>query len=267
MKNRRLVRDRFEQLIELCMDNTGLARPDYVTFRESLRYLAGEKLREGGIEILAQRLAGNIQRLRDGHAVRPWSKQTVAEWVPVQALSVQRVPHDKWGVAARLTLKILAGSPCPAVCRVLWSVKRCRVLARDLGFRQYGRRRDDPPPFPYAVPEELTTFRWEMLVDPDLSEREPVLTDFRVRPALQQWNRQQLKRRMRIDFACMANHPPNFPCWECSVGYLACPAGTHRHNWKVKKCHECGDAEALWDYELSRANCIACYLRDLHRRR
>lgn len=249
------------------MRNCGIAKPDYETFRESVLYLAGEKLREPMVDVLAQRLAGNVLRLRHHIPVKPWTSQKHPEWVPVQAIAVQRVPDDRQGVSARLTLKILAGTPCPAVVRVKWSLKRCRVIAREIGFRQYGVRKDDPPPFPYTVPEELTSMRWEMLVDPDQSDPDPFLTEIRYKPALQTWNKAQLKRRMRIGFDCMAGHPLSFPCSQCVIGYLTCPAGTHRNNWRIRSCPECDEPEAFWDMDLCKSSCIRCYIRDLYRRR
>ncbi len=267
LKNHKLVRDRFERLIEICMNNAGIAEPDYETFEQSVLYLAGRRFKESLIKTLAYRLAGNVDRLRHKLITPPWRRQQVAEWVPVQAVAVHRVAHDRWGVAARITLKILAGTPCPMTARVRWSFKRCRYVASELGFRQYGKKKDDPAPFPYARPEELTTMRWEMLVDPDLSEGDPYLTEVRYKPALQDWNKAQLRRRMRIDFTCMAGHPLGFPCSQCAVGYVNCPAATHRENWLIKGCRECQRPGQFWDLDQCRDSCIECYMRSLHKRR
>lgn len=267
LKNRPLLRNRFERFVALCMDHSGLANPDYETFRESVSYLAGERLRGSMIETLAHRLAGNFLRLKNHHVVRPWTRQDLFEWVPVQAIAVHRVAHDKWGIAARLTLKIMAGSPAPIIVRQQWSYKRCRAVSRDLGFRQYGRGKFDPPPYPFSAPEELTSLRWEMLVDPDASETEPCLTMLRTRPALQQWNKTILKMRKREGFECMADHAADFPCHECALGYLTCPAGTHRNTWKVRYCPECDEEQAFWDADLSTASCLSCYYRSLHRKK
>lgn len=267
LKNRPLLTNRFERFVDICMDNSGIANPDYETFRESVRYLAGAVLRKPMIETLAHRLAGNFHRLKHHIPVQPWTRQDYHEWVPVQAIEVCRVFHEKWGAAARLTLKILAGSPASITVRQRWSVKRCRVIARDLGFRNFGRRRNDPPPFPFATVEELTSMRWEMMVEPDLSDTEPYLSKTRTRPALQDWNRNLLKMRTRKGFDCLVGHPINFPCSQCAVGYLTCPAGTHRDDWKVKHCQECGERDALWDYQITTATCLNCYHHSIHRRK
>jgi hypothetical protein len=238
---------------------------------ESVRYLVGARLTAAAVAELAHRLAGNRQRLRERRPVAPWAAQRWPEWVPVQILAVRRArdARDR-DDGASLSFKIMAGTPCPIAVPQWWSLQRCRFLSRTFGFSRPMRRVSGmPPKYPYSVPEQLVNLRVEMLVDPEKSVREPYLDATRIVPSLAEWNREVLRRRFRVDpgYECPEGYPHDLPCHRCHVGYLRCPAATHRLDYERAPCPQCGRADAWWDPESRSGVCVRCTIKAAGRRR
>lgn len=101
--------------------------------RTSILDLIGVPLTVDSLYDTAWRLAGNLQRLQNFHAVPPWNRQAVPEYVPVQVVSVGKALRNN-RMAVALELRILAGTPAPRILRNVWSAKFCAVLGRRLGF-------------------------------------------------------------------------------------------------------------------------------------
>lgn len=249
----------------LAPSNTGSDKVPYDKLVDSLRYLAGRILTQDLAEEAAHRIAGNMPRLRRGLKVIPWNIQRFFEWVPVQIMGSRKARNSKREMGAMLTLKILAGTPCPMTILQWWSNRRCRYLSREFGFsRRPGKRALHPPKFPYSDPAQLVQMRFLGLVDPTKSDREPVITEIELTPSLSEWNRGVINRRFRVDFECPLDLPVSFGCHHCTMGYGAenkpsCAAACHRFSYDERLCPVCNDAEALWDQEIPANMCVNCY--------
>jgi hypothetical protein len=192
--------------------------------RESVRNLAGTLLTQKVVYDTAWRIAGNLQRLRGGIAVPPWTIQHEPEWVPVQILESERAGPDM-----HFVLRIMAGTPCPLKVHTRWSSQMCWMLARRAG---YNARQG----FPYSRPEELVNMRLLAVVDPARSRTSPVFAQYSFTEQLRRWNRMIIGYRFRREGSQEWPCPEGYThaCYECPIGYDRCPAGTHRHTFTAE---------------------------------
>lgn len=213
------------------------------TLEESLRGLVSLVLTEELITTTAHRLAGNVKRLGACRAAPVWACQRFAEWVPVQIVSVCRRTANVRGSGkqhgADLRLKIMAGTSCPLLISKWKSVRWLYHFASKMGFsRRFNHGHSGQ--FPYQVPEQYTSLRMAVLIEPKLSVGAPGFVNVATTAALRQWNLGVIKRRLRLDgFKCPENNPPAVPCHRCWRGYVSCPAGTHRLDFTRGECVRC----------------------------
>jgi hypothetical protein len=268
--NKQVKGEEFQRFVDICVDALSLQIKDVhrETVLDSVRYMAGDTFTLEAMNEVAHRLMGNIPRIRHRRVVSPWSVQRFYEWVPVQIIACRRSQNVQGEVGAMLTLKFMAGSPAPMVVLQWWSLRKCRYLSRDFGFsKPASHSASYPAPFPYAQPEQLVMLRFLALLDPARGETEPGFTVIDTMPSLRKWNRDQIKRRARIKFKCPQNYPADFPCHRCPIGYLECPAGTHRLTYVQKKCPKCSKKKAVWDLEIPAKMCIDCYMNTIYKRK
>lgn len=204
--------------------------------RDSLRYLAGQRLHEEELELLLWRLLGNLERLRSGHPVLPWQLGgAVAEWVPVQLGDSRPLRKArKPGVVMEFT--ILAGLPSGLVTSRRVSYGMAGMLASRLGF---SRPRG---PFPYRQVQQLFGLRTYALISPERSRETPYLEQFHERPAFATWNKRLLRLRRRTapgGHTCPRRLPPSLDCHRCPAGLDACPIACRSQTWQRKVCWEC----------------------------
>lgn len=261
----------FARFVTIVAETLGVDKLDRATLADSLRPLAGIPLDAATILAASHRLAGNLHRLRRRRPVLPWQVQRFPEWVPVHILGV-RPALDPGGrhAGALLSMKIMAGLACPLVVLHWWSIRHCRFIAPLFGFsRSPGPKAKRVPLYPFTAPLQLAGMRIEALVDPALSERDPVFGRFRFTDAMDRWNRRKLKQRARLDpeYTCPENFPADFPCHHCVVGSLRCPAGTHLHDYVVHACPGCGRDEADFDPDYHVNLCVDCVTAQMYRQR
>jgi hypothetical protein len=231
----------------------GIARD---TVFESIRYLAGQQLGSAEGLRLAWRLAGNLDRLREGQAVLPWANQARDEWVPLQFLRSlpSRNNYDVRGIT--YTLRVLAGTSCPMRVTVFWKKQIVRMAASKVGFSQpWGK-------YPFHRSSELVGLRMMGLVVAARSQSQPAVYNFDCPDSMVQWNREHvLYQRFRAKgHPCPQNW--SHPCHRCVVGYDQCPAGTHYRTFERGTCDACGHADQMFDPELNSVHCINCTIRE-----
>lgn len=256
----------------LAPSNLGSDKIPYDKLADSLRYLAGRILTPELAEEAAHRIAGNLPNLRRGMRVVPWHIQRFYEWVPVQIMGVRKARNGRNEMGAMLSIKILAGTPCPMTILTWWSNRKCRHLSREFGFScPPGKRQLLPPKYPYSDPAQLVQMRFSALVDPTKSDREPVLTEIEFPPALSEWNRGVIRRRFREEgvFDCPLSLPVTFGCHHCPMGYgleneSPCAAACHRYDYDERPCPVCGEEKALWDREIPANMCVNCHVRSVY---
>ncbi len=271
---RRLIEQLSEAFLDQTVDDFGLlleraaaALPGSVqppALEASLHSWAGVLMDAAHIELLAHRLAGNVHRLKAGKAVHAWTVQRRREWVPVQVMASRREPS--FGVnGVLLSLKVMAGSSCAMRIEKWRSLRWMYHYARHMGFSRLSASGRSGG-LPYQVPEQYVTLRLAVLIEPALSSRQPDFHFSDVSPSMRDWNRAQLRRRLRLDgsFRCREGYPANVPCHRCWRGYSSCPVGTHRLDYVFGHCARCDDGEAAFDHEVSKELCVACSYAQRH---
>lgn len=242
----------------------------YPTLEDSLRCLLDQRLTRELARETAHRIAGNVQRLRERRPVPPWVAQHDHEWVPVQVLAARPLRQERSRkMGSVLTMKILAGTPCPLTVTEWWSLRRCRLFSKDFGFSSQRNRESAASRRPFSAPEQLVQMRMYRLVDPALSREVPALTDVAFVDSMRDWNRAVLRRRFREGFDCPLGMPRSFSCHRCHLGYAAenkrsCPAATHRLTYRRRVCEGCGES-AYHDKEIPYRGCVNCYLAEQYK--
>lgn len=188
---------------------------------ESVRHLAGTILTDESLKDVTWRLAGNIDKLRRGEAVPPWSVQLVPEWMPVQITAIESGQTSTGKSGAFVNLRVLAGSACPTRTGTFWTKSLCRGIGRQAGFTS---AKGD---FPLQHSDCLVNMRLWILVEPERCRPGQLgFWEVGCSGGLRKWNREILKKRFRMGWECPMNY--KHYCHNCHVGYLQCPAATHK---------------------------------------
>ncbi len=253
-----VVGDRFRRVVQVAFE-TLPAGVDFQALWESMRGIAGTTPTKAQLRDLSHRLAGNVPDLKARRVVAPWSFQRHYEWVPMVVARVRRSKSPSGKIGATLTLKAVAGSPCPMLVEKFWTAKQCAYMARHFGFsRPPSPNAKYPAPFPYLAPEEFATMRVWGLMDPTLSGTDPVFQKVRFPPSAVRYNRELLRRRARgADYPCPRGLPMTVRCYQCPAGYEECRAGCHPKTYVTQTCPLCKRA-APFDPDQPSPFCVNC---------
>lgn len=254
----------FERLIQLIATNLP-GKQHLPTIEESLRHLVGGKMDAITIGKTCHRLAGNLPRLKRRRPVLPWRYQIYPEWVPMQILSARRERNHRGQPGGMLAFKIVAGTSCSLVIRRWWSNKRCRFLSQKFRFsKPPSRKSREVAHYPYSVVEQLVGLRFCGLMEAELSDDEPGFFHIKFTPSINEWNREQLRIRFRVDpdYNCPENYPSSFPCYRCSLGRESCLGATHARDYVQRFCKKC-QQDAPFDPDQDSALCVNCHYASL----
>lgn len=219
------IGEHFEDLVDkICAT---IPRVKRLAVWDSVRDVAGTLLTDDDVFRMSWRLAGNIGLLRSGTPVPPWHVQQEKEWMPVQTLSYREGLNNRGQLGGHFRMRVLAGTACPLRLTKFWTRRFCRFVSNKMG---YSASWGD---YPLGHISELVGLRLWIQIDPE--QCRPGLPGFMetgVTPGLQKWNRDIVKKRFRRGWAC----PYNFDhyCYVCPVGYLDCPAATHKETVHVE---------------------------------
>lgn len=226
----------------------------YKSIYESVRNLAGQELDEKTLKDTAWRLAGNIETLQQGSYVPTWSVQLQEEWVPLQITNVEMTKY-RGEVKARVTFKVLAGSPCPMDIVQTWSYNVCSVVAtQHLGFSpSFGD-------FPYRHFKDLVSMQFHGEITPErCTDGKPGFHAMKGTSATIANNRAIMKMRQRLNFVCMEGYEPTVECRLCWRGYESCPAACRPRDLVAKHCPTC--KEESWFEPTDGSSCISCTVK------
>lgn len=203
----------------------------------SARYLAGRPLTGDALREYCWRLAGNLERLRAGEPVPPWSAQPLPELMPVQVLEYTFDRTRAGRPAARYQLRILSGRACPRIITKTWQQDLVAYLARThLGFTW--SKRGDPSKYPYQHPTELVRLRFLVEIDPAYCRDDtPGFDKVASSSGALTWNRDVLKARARVGYQCPERY--EHACFRCPIGYDRCKAATRPRSLTWKSCPAC----------------------------
>jgi len=220
------IGEHFEELVDrLCV---AFPRVRRFVMWDSVRDLAGKLLTHDVLRDTLWRLSGNIRRLRDGHFVPPWHVQLEKEWMPAQVVAYQPEKSTRGKIGGRYTLRILAGTACPLMVRKFWPRRFARYIALGAGYTRRGGE--------YVMGDisELVNLRLWLRIDPELCRPgAPSFDEVGCTAGLLSWNRDLIKKRFRRGFVCPRGYDHH--CYKCPVGYLECPAATHKETIDVEE--------------------------------
>lgn len=229
---------------------------------DSLLHLAGKKLTPAVLQQVAWQLAGNLPRLRAWHAVPPWNRQPVPEYVPLQIVTA-KVAQLKQRPAAEFELLVLAGTPAGLTITKLWSQRFCAAISQRLGFsKPWGSHR-----FHHVL--ELVNLRFYGLLTPELCGLRPDFAEIwytadnrHVYPSsVLTHNRSFIRLRGRDPkhFVCPRNYPRTQPCHLCPIGQDECLAAVHDATYVQKRCGQCRRMSWFDPAHPRRTICVNCH--------
>lgn len=223
--------------------------------RDSLLDMAGKAVTEDLIKHVAWRLAGNLRLLRTGRPAKPWTRQTVPEWMPLQFVEARPRRSAKGHFGANFVLRVLAGTACPELITKFYTAKFCRFVATKIGFsKPWGS-------YPFKDIREFVGLRVYGLFTPRSSLHRPNFEQVHAVPSMISNNRVLLRWRTRANgcgFTCFKGYKT--PCWQCEVGYDQCAAGVHPRTYTLRDCVACQNNN--WhDPRESRELCVECAIR------
>lgn len=229
--------------------------------RESLLHLAGVVLTEDLLEDDAWRMAGNLGRLLAWRPVVPWSRQSVAEYVPVQIIAGRRaVLAGKQAV--EFDFQVLAGTPTGMTITKIWTNRLCAALSRPLGFSNARGG------FPFDDAMQLVDLRMYVMIDPAKSARGPDFEEVwmesngkTIRPVgLYNYNRKWLRMRAGRGWVCPKNYDrEQHPCHLCHIGREECLVAVHDLTYVSKFCAGCEKNSWFDPLVPSRQVCVNCH--------
>jgi len=231
----------------------------YAAVFDSLEHLVGQRATSELLEESIWRLVGNLIRLQNGDSVFAWSSQVEDELVPFQILSVEhRITEKRRKRGGQFYCRALAGSPCPLVIPIFWTLKFCSWASQQMGFSAPWRKH------PFRDVFELVNMRFHGLVLAEKSKEQPVFEEIVLMRGDTVWNKRLLIMRSRTGrFRCPHKFPDDHPCHLCFVGLEQCPAAVHEQTYYKAKCRVCkldtwfDPAHPSWDC------CIDCHIKEL----
>ena len=263
----------FEEFVEDFISASATLRAEKPSawdyFHECLRGFAGVKLTGETLLHICWRFAGNKKQIYKGH-IKPWSGQFEYEWAPAVIVRARLSRGGKKGreLGHDMTFRIMGGTPAGMLVRQWWSNRKCYFMAFYKDEKGYGfgftkvrsnKSTAAATVYPYTDARLFVTLRCILLMDPELSDSEPVFSKIVATSATTQYNRQQHRRRARREpqYACPRKFPLKVSCASCPVGYVECPAAVHRELFKLKVCKQCGEKE-FHDPEEHLKMCVGC---------
>lgn len=197
-------------------------------------------------------LAGNVDRLKAGAAVRPDQWDAAAPEVPATVTAADWFSGFNDTPEARVVVRVDAGPGCPGAAVARWSAKTFRYYTSHpkagFGFDpKLGRR---------AVhPRQLFGLRLTVRVQAG------AVAAVRSTPNQQAYNAKLIDRRRRVGFDCPRGYPAAVLCHACPAAAAECQAATHATPWAAGDCPKC-HARTWVDPGRPEA-CVGCRLTSL----
>lgn len=216
---------------------------------DSVRVLSGTTIDRRFAQEFAWRLAGNVDRLVDGHPVSPWTRQLEDEVVPVR---VERVvpTRRRQDFGFLFYCRVLAGTSCPMQLNQFFSARSCKILSRVVGFsntpwgaHQYG-----------GVGQHFTNLMFFAHILAERSYDRPAFQNISISSSMLKANKALLDVRCRTK-PC----PTGFehPCANCHIGYNECSYAVHPATFVEQHCRSCNTL-SFFDSDDPGIMCVNC---------
>jgi len=214
---------------------------------DSIRALAGTRLTRQAAYALAWRLAGNLEKLKAGMPVLPWTRQLEDELVPVRVESVR--PYKRKTMQGyMLECRAIGGSPCPMTFNQFFSQNSCRAISQSLGFSApWGA-------YPYTTAMHFLHLLFFAHVEAERSRETPAFSKVSVSSSMFQHNRALIEVRTR---ARPCPDAYEHSCVHCWLGTDQCAFATHTRTYVTRHCDGC-QTEAFFDPQDGGVLCVRC---------
>jgi hypothetical protein len=214
---------------------------------DSIRALAGTRFTKQVSYALAWRLAGNLERLKNGQPVLPWTRQLEDELVPVCVEGVR--PYKRKTTSGyMLDCRAVGGSPCPMTFTQFFSQNSCRAISQPLGFSApWGA-------YPYTTASHFLNLLFFAHVEAARSRETPVFSTVSVSSSMFQHNRALIEVRTR---ARPCPYAYEHSCLHCWLGTDQCAFATHTRTYTARYCDAC-QTDAFFDPQDGGLLCVRC---------
>lgn len=214
---------------------------------DSVRALAGTRLSKRAAYELAWRIAGNIETLKAGRPVLPWTRQLEDELVPVCVEGVR--PYKRKTVSGYLLeCRAVGGSPAAMLITQFFSQNSCRAISQTLGFSApWGA-------YPYTTAMHFLNLLFFAHVEAERSREQPAFSKVSVSGSMQRDNRGLIEVRTRAR-PCPDGYEHS--CLHCWLGADQCMFATHQRTYVTRYCDAC-QTDAFFDPKDSGLLCVRC---------
>ena len=213
----------------------------------TLRCFSGKIIDYDLANHLSWRIAGNIEKLKQGILVTPWSNRTKDEWVAITIIGYEFIPNVD--APHKYSFIVLSGSPCNLSSDFVLSDRKLNFIALKLGFNP------NKPELTKNHPSELVKMRMAVLIERELStSTKPNFKTVFVPNNYKTRNRMLMKFRNRRGFTCPID--AKHPCYLCPVGYDNCGIATHASTYVQIHCDKC-DSDS-WAVNQDSRICVNC---------
>jgi hypothetical protein len=220
---------------------------------ESCISVLGKEMTGRRLNAFALRIAANIQRLRAGEVVLPWTRQVEEEWAPVEVLRCWPGRSRKDVIGSHFQLLVLAGTPVGLAVATFWTQAQCNYIGIELGFSRRRKR-------PLIHPSYMVRLRFSALFEPRLSAERPGFHKVRLPPGLARYNEPLMRDRFHREPGCPPRGYEHF-CHACWLGYDTCPMAVHPTGYVQHICDRCADPRAWHDPADDLDMCINCAIK------
>ncbi|NDD53097.1 hypothetical protein EBZ39_04320 [bacterium] len=214
---------------------------------DSIRALAGTRLSRQAAYGLAWRLAGNIETLKAGLPVLPWTRQLEDELVPVCVEGVR--PYKRKTTSGYiLECRAVGGTPTAMLITPFFSQNSCRAISQTLGFSApWGA-------YPYTTAMHFLNLLFFAHVEAERSREQPVFSKVSVSSSMLRDNRGLIEVRTRAR-PCPEGYEHS--CVHCWLGADQCMFATHQRTYVTRFCPAC-QTDAFFDPRDSGVMCVRC---------
>lgn len=224
---------------------SGIATP---AIAGSLTRFAGSTLTRDDCDLIAKRLAGNLEQLRAARPVLSWFSPQQPEWVLAEILEI-KVVNYRGSRCNKLTFDVITGSCAGYESQAFWSFNKLSVLAVKTqendthGFglvsARFTKSGDLRSKYAFKDYRQLIGLHCYLLLDPARSKETPEFYTVGHTAGTSAYNRRLLKRRTRELSPCILDATISYDCYACSAGRNKCSLAVRPLTHKRKVCVSC----------------------------
>lgn len=252
--------DRAAASLGLCLSKRAIS---VLCVKNMLIPYVREKMTSDSVQVLAKKIAGNMELVLDGVSVTSLDFKSRSGWGLIRIGDIEVCSRtSKSGSVhsgAYLNLEVISG-PCSSVrYRKFWPKDMINYSRYRMGFAPPTKK--DSGRYPYSSEHGLFNLHFMGLFDHTHPSYDgsPDYTRFLCTPYLVSKNRDVIKKRLRSihrGFTCPKGYAASASCSVCPVGMDACVAATHSTSYVAGTCPKCKTLS--WMDTVDSAYCVNC---------